>query len=107
MKKNLGVKTIYFNCFDTRLDIQDRKNRASQLFKVLNLDGKIMRNQLLMTTQPLRDIINEWAPYVFTSENAQHKLQAVCDAENAIAAEVASVVLKPGAAETMQELKRR
>lgn len=107
MENSLWVKTIYFNCFDTWLKIEDNKNRGPELFKILNLDAKKIRNQLLMTEISLRDTINDRAPYIFTSESAQHKLQAVYNAEDAIKAEIASVVLKPGAAETMQELKRR
>ena len=107
MQNNLWVKTIYFNCFDTWLQIQDKQNWAPDLIKALNVDAKKIRDSLLMTNKSLREAIHELMPYVFEPTPVIHKIQAIEAAEQAIAHEIASVVLKSGVAETMQELKRR
>lgn len=75
--------------------------------QTLNVDTKKIRDSLLMTNKSLREVIHGWTPYVFEPTPVLHKIQSIEEAEQAIARELVSVVLKPGAAHTMQELKRR
>lgn len=108
MRNDLGVKGIYFNCFDTWLEIvADQQHKwALNLFQTLNIDSKKIRNLMLTSNVSLRQILQDQVPYIFDVVDSP-KLQALQAAEEAISAETAGVILKPGAATTMQQLKER
>lgn len=104
--KEYDIKTIYFNCFDTWLEIDDIKKwkRALDLAENLNISTVALRNMLLLQNKELRHILESEVPYIFNSEK---KVIGVLKAEEEIQAELQKIILKPSADVVLQELQHR
>lgn len=103
--KNHDIKTIYFNCFDTWLEITDpHKSRVLPLLLVLNISPKKLRNILLLENKELEEVLTEHMPYI--TENSM-KMQAIRIAQSKIEKEVDSVQQKPWADIVLPELQKR
>jgi len=100
------IKTIYFDCFDTRLEISDSKKweRVLELAKILDISHLKLRDMLLLQDKSLHDILQQEAPYIFNNEK---KLAWVTKAQAAIEKELCSIIFKPWAKTVISELKKR
>lgn len=103
--KEYDIKTIYFNCFDTWLEITDQQKLwALRLVVTLNISPKKLRNLLLLENKELAEILQENMPYI---ANSSIKLDAVNYATEKIQKEIDSIQLKPWATTVLPELQKR
>ena len=104
--KEYDIKTIYFNCFDTWMEITTPYPwmRVVPLMTTLNVSPKIVRDLILLQNKDLMEVLLEAMPYI---ENNPQKMEAVKNAQRDIQSEINSIQLKPWAAIVLPELQKR